>query len=58
MKIKEIELKFTCQIAAYDQKEIVELQNKLFEAFQHCTLNIVYEKGLVGNLNLELFGEH
>ena len=58
MKIKEIELKFTCQIATYDQKEIVELQNKLFKAFQNCTINIVYEKGLVGNLNLELFGEH
>ena len=58
MKVKEIELKFTCQIATYDQKEILKLREELYEAFENCTHNIVDREGLVGNLKLELFGEN
>jgi len=58
MKVKEIELKFTCQIATYDQKEILKLREELFEAFRNCAINIVNKEGLVGNLKLELSGEN
>jgi len=58
IKVKEIELKFTCQIATYDQKEILKLRKELYEAFENCTHNIVDREGLVGNLKLELSGEH
>ena len=58
MKVKEIELKFTCQIATYNQQEILKLREKLYEAFENCTHNIVDREGLAGNLKLELSGEN
>jgi len=58
MKAKEIELTFTCQIVTYNQQEILKLREKLYEAFENCTHNIVDREGLVGNLQLELSGEH
>ena len=58
MKAKEIELKLTCQIVTYNQKEILKLREKLYEAFENCTQNIVDREGAVGNLQLELSGEH
>jgi len=58
MKAKEIELKFTCQIVTYNQQEILKLREKLYEAFENCTHNIVYREGLVGNLQLVLSGEN